>query len=378
MRSLATARAALLTLLVLAAAPCSAEPGDRPPARLEYYGELGCSHCDTFMDKELPAAEEASGVKAELDAYDILSDAGYARCEARLAELGYAFRVFPVLIVGTSAYQGNAAIEANLLPELRSYAESGAFRPSFDDGTAYAAGRGAPAWTVPAILVSGLIDGVNPCAFTTLLFFMSYLSLRSRTRRRAAAAGLAFAAGVFIAYFGIGYGVFNAFRLGGRLQGFRLALKLAVSVLTAAFCVATLRDIAALRMDRAAPQAMRLPDRFRSSINARIRAGTGGRALILGAFVAGVVVSVLELACTGQVYFPAISTMVQAGGSDSGLLYLSLYNLAFVLPLLAVLVLSLLGLRQEALRAFFARHLVASKAAQAALFAGLSIALWIT
>ena len=64
---------------------------------------------------------------------------------------------------------------------------------------------------------------------------MSYLSLRSRTRRRAAAAGLAFAAGVFLAYFAIGYGLFNALRLGGRLQGFRSALKLAVSALTAAF-----------------------------------------------------------------------------------------------------------------------------------------------
>ncbi|HPG86910.1 MAG TPA: hypothetical protein PLQ29_09445, partial [Spirochaetales bacterium] len=42
-----------------------------PPARLEYYGELGCSHCDTFMDRDLPAAEAASGVRVELEAFDI-------------------------------------------------------------------------------------------------------------------------------------------------------------------------------------------------------------------------------------------------------------------------------------------------------------------
>lgn len=348
-----------------------------PPARLEYYGELGCSHCDTFMDRDLPAAEAASGVRVELEAFDILSEAGYSRCEARLAELGYGFRIFPVLIVGRSAYQGNTAIEANLLPELTSYAETGSFRPRFDDGMAHDAGRGAPVWTVPAILAAGLIDGVNPCAFTTLLFFMSYLGLRSGSRWRAAAAGLAFAAGVFLAYFAIGYGVLNVFRLGGRLQGFRLALKLTVSVLTAAFFAVTVRDIAALLRDRSASPVMMLPARFRTAINAMIRAGTGSPALILGAFVSGVVVSVLELACTGQVYFPAISAMVQAGVSGSGLLYLTLYNLAFVLPLLAVLAASLLGLRQEALRSFFKRHLVASKAAQAVLFAGLSIAIWL-
>lgn len=370
--------AVLLFLASMQAASADpAELGLRPIVGAEYYGELGCAHCDTFVDGQLPAAEAASGIRVELEAYDILSESGYARCEARLAELGYAFRVFPVLVIGESAYQGNAAIDAHLLPELRSYADTGAWLPRYDDAAGGAAKADAVNWSVTAIVAAGLVDGVNPCAFTTLLFFMSYLSLRGGSRRRAAAAGLAFAAGVFLSYFLIGFGLFNAFRLGGRLRSLRLALNVTVSAVTAAFCALTVRDIMALRAGRPADMALKLPDGLRSAINAAIRRGTGGAAFVAGVFAAGVVVSVLELACTGQVYFPAISIMVQADASWRGIGNLALYNLAFISPLLVILGLSLLGMRQEALRAFFTRHLAASKAAQALLFATLAVLVWV-
>ncbi len=364
-------------LLLISARAVSADPAERPIVSAEYYGELGCAHCDTFVDGQLPAAEAASGIRVELEAYDILSEAGYARCEARLAELGYAFRVFPVLVIGSSAYQGNAAIDAHLLPELRSYADMGAWLPRFDDADGGADKAAVVNWSVPAIVAAGLVDGVNPCAFTTLLFLMSYLGLRGGSRRRVAAAGLAFAAGVFFAYFLIGFGLFNAFRLGGRLRSLRLALNVAVSAVTAAFCALTVRDILTLRAGRPADMALKLPDGLRSAFNAAIRRGSGGAAFVAGVFAAGVVVSVLELACTGQVYFPAISIMVQADASSRGIGNLALYNLAFVSPLLVILGLSLLGMRQEALRAFFTRHLAASKAAQALLFATLAVLIWV-
>ncbi|MBU1079868.1 MAG: hypothetical protein KKB59_05205, partial [Spirochaetes bacterium] len=125
--------------------PAGLPPAERAPVRIEYYGEIGCAHCDTFKDKDLPAALEASGASAELELVDILSAAGFARCEERLSELGYAFRVFPVLVIGPSAYQGNAAIDANLVPELRHYAATGSYRPRYDDSAdgSGAAGPGA-------------------------------------------------------------------------------------------------------------------------------------------------------------------------------------------------------------------------------------------
>ncbi|OHD23253.1 MAG: hypothetical protein A2Y38_24255 [Spirochaetes bacterium GWB1_59_5] len=345
----------------------------------EYYGEIGCAHCDTFAAKDLPAAEQASGVTVELVLVDILSAEGYRQCEERLAGLGYSFRVFPVLVIGESVYQGNSAIEVNLVPELQYYAEHGAFRPRQEavPVSASQAPAAAMRWAALPIFMAGLVDGINPCAFTTLLFFMSYLALRGGSKKRVAAAGLSFAAGVFLSYLLIGFGLFNAFRLGGRLRSLRLALRVVVSVITAAFCALTVRDIVMLRQGRQADLTLQLPDKLRLRIHASIRSGLGSRAFIAGVFGTGILVSVLELACTGQVYFPAISFMVQSYASVLGIGSLLLYNLAFITPLLAVLALALAGISQEAVRSYFQKRLVPAKAAQAAIFAVLAVLVWL-
>lgn len=232
-------------------------------------------------------------------------------------------------------------------------------------------------WTAAAIFLAGLVDGINPCAFTTLLFFLSYLGIRGRTRKRIALAGLSFAAGVFLSYFLIGLGLFNAFRVGGMLPVFRTVLRVVVSALTVAFCALTVRDIVLARRGAPGDMALRLPESVRLRINASIRGGVASNAFLVGVFATGVVVSVLELACTGQVYFPAISFMVQTDSSWLGTGSLLLYNLAFIAPLLIVLALALAGLSQEAVRGFFTRHLVATKLALAAVFASLSVLVWI-
>ncbi len=364
---------------------------------IEYYGELGCAHCDTFKAKTLPAAEAASGARLRLELYDILSAEGYKRCESRLAELGYAFKVFPVLIIGNNAYQGNAAIEAQLLPELKHYAEFGSFRARLAEppatgiepaDSASSAGRrtetapgmplgSAMRWAALPIFLAGLVDGINPCAFTTLLFFMSYLGLRGGGKERMALAGLSFAAGVFIAYFLLGLGLFNALRLGGRLEALRLALKLIMSGLTALFCALSVRDIILYKRGKGSDMALKLPEALRARIGRSIREGVRSTAFFSGLFATGALVALLELACTGQVYFPAISIMVQTDLSWLGLGSLFLYNVAFITPLLAVLALALFGVSQDTVRAYFIRHIVLSKAMVAVLFACLAVAVWV-
>ena len=57
---------------------------------------------------------------------------------------------------------------------------------------------------------------------------------------------------------------------------------------------------------------------------------------VIGAFAAGFMVSILELACTGQVYLPTITLMVRQGEGALPYVYLLLYNVCFIIPLLAV------------------------------------------
>jgi cytochrome c biogenesis protein CcdA len=225
--------------------------------------------------------------------------------------------------------------------------------------------------------MAGLVDGINPCAFTTLLFFMSYLGLRGGSRKRMAIAGLVFASGVFVAYLLIGLGLVNALRVGNRLAGLRLALRLVVTGLTAWFCILSIRDVYYLKKGQIAELALKLPEPLRLRIDASIRQGMKSKAFFLGLFATGIIVAILELACTGQVYFPAISFMVQSDTSWLGIGSLAVYNLAFITPLLAILVMILSGLRQEAIRMYFKRHLVFTKLALAAVFAVFALSVWI-
>ena len=63
------------------------------------------------------------------------------------------------------------------------------------------------------VFLAGLLDGINPCAFTTLIFLISYLRLLGRRGREVLKIGFSFTLAVFVSYFLIGLGFFQALRL---------------------------------------------------------------------------------------------------------------------------------------------------------------------
>ncbi len=80
--------------------------------------------------------------------------------------------------------------------------------------------------------------------------------------------------------------------------------------LTAVLCLflaaGSLYDWWQARRGRPEEMRLKLPMRLRRWINRVIREGAGLRAFVPVAFVTGAVISIIELACTGQVYLPTI------------------------------------------------------------------------
>ena len=62
------------------------------------------------------------------------------------------------------------------------------------------------------LMAAGLIDGINPCAFATLVFFIGYLTTMKRTGKEVLWVGGAFTLGVFIVYFLTGLGLSEGLR----------------------------------------------------------------------------------------------------------------------------------------------------------------------
>ena len=206
---------------------------------------------------------------------------------------------------------------------------------------------------------------------------MSLLAARGVRAPRLLAAGLAFAAGSWLAYFALGLGLLHAWRALGAFRHLRSAVNTAMAAILLLLALLSLCD--ALRFRRsgqAGDITLKLPEPARQSIRGRLRRGLGTRLLIPSMLTAGVAVTLVESLCTGQIYLPTIALVARLSPSPwQALGYLAGYNLMFILLLLAVLALALAGLRVTRLPQWSRRSVILAKVLAALLFLVLAILL---
>ncbi|RPI58350.1 MAG: hypothetical protein EHM56_02030, partial [Chloroflexi bacterium] len=286
----------------------------------------------------------------------------------------------PMVFVGQDVLIGQEAILDNLLAAVARYAESGAPRTWEDfDPEAGEEGILARFQSLGALTVvgAGLIDGLNPCAFATLIFFVSYMAFTGRRGREVLFVGLAFTLGVFLTYLLVGVGLLKVVQSLGVLSALGRWVYLLTALLCAVLAALTFRDLARARRGKPGEMTLKLPLPLRKRINKVIREGAQVRAFVGMAFVTGFLVSLIELACTGQVYLPTIVYVLSRPElAARAFFYLLLYCVMFVVPLIVVFVLSYLGTTSEQLGRFVNRHTASIKLLTGVVFVGL--ALWMT
>ncbi len=233
-------------------------------------------------------------------------------------------------------------------------------------------------FTLPTVLAAGLIDGINPCAFAVIVFLVSYLTLSGRLGRRFALLyGLIFTAGVFTCYFLIGLGFFQLLDL---LESWESAMRWVFVLLGVAcviFGIGGVIDTVAAARGGAAKMRFGMPKALHRVVHRLIREDVSRGALGVGAFLIGIAVSGIELVCTGQIYLPVIVYINSSAPGVRSLGLLTLYNLAFVLPLLVVVFLSAAGLGSAALADWARRHAVLTRALTCLLVFGLAVVMFV-
>ena len=118
--------------------------------------------------------------------------------------------------------------------------------------------------------------------------------------------------------------------------------------------------------------ALQLPGFLKERVRATIRRQAHARQFALAAFVSGFVISFLELLCTGQVYLPTIVFVVGVPELRArATAMLLLYNVAFILPLVGIFVLTYFGTTSGQLTRFLQRRAGLIKLALAVLFVSL-------
>ena len=221
---------------------------------------------------------------------------------------------------------------------------------------------------------AGLLDGINPCALATLVFLISYLSFTQRGAKEVLATGLLFAAGIFVAYLGVGLGAFRALQM---MEGFALASKLlypAMALGTLVLAGYSFRDYLRAKAGAVSDMTLTLPRGLTTLAHRLIRGSLRVPSFLGFAFVAGLLISILELFCTGQIYLPTLTYIWSTEGLRlRAFQLLVLYVAMFTLPIVALTLVAYAGASSRRLAALARENTAAVKLAIAVLFIVLTV-----
>jgi cytochrome c-type biogenesis protein len=177
---------------------------------------------------------------------------------------------------------------------------------------------------LPLVLTTGFLDGLNPCAFAVLLFFIAFLFTIQRTSGAVWAMGLVYVAAIYLAYFLIGLGLMQAVLF---TNNHHLMAKIG-SWLVIGLGLINLKDYFFPQL----PIHLRIPTIAHGTIQDWLK-----RATFPAAAVGGFLVGLCTFPCSGGIYVAVVGLLAAKATYLQGVGYLGLYNLAFVLPLLIIL-----------------------------------------
>ena len=314
-------------------------PDDRA-VHITYFHKHGCQKC-------VRASEILKRLKTEYP--QILVEKRYAKADQQLLEaMGALYNVpevkrltTPAVFVG-DAYMLDELDEAQLEEIIGTYLATGVesrlaeAQTNTGEAESDIVKRFSAIGTL-AVAGAGLLDGINPCAFATIVFFISYLSLVGRSRKEMLVAGGAFATAVFVTYLLLGMGLLKFLSFLNEFSVVAKCVYLVAAIGTFTLAFLSLYDAVKAKQGKVKEITLQLPKALKQRIHKVIREQTRTSSVITGALVIGFAISALELVCTGQVYLPTITFVMGVEGMRANALaYLILYNMMFITPLLIV------------------------------------------
>ena len=325
----------VLTCLVVIVASILATAAG--PTTLVFFHEIGCSHCartEAFLESihprfpdleilhyEIHESESLDLLPKLLEAYDVDEGSVPILFVGDVAIVGGTFYGLEAEPFAPSGRSEDIALER----AIRLAIETGAASPlsRIDESSG---GSLAENLTIPAVILAAAADSVNPCTFAVLVLLLGTLLVAQRKGRKALVlrAGFAFTLAVFISYFLLGIGIFSAIQAAGVQRPFIMA----VSSLAILLGLWNMKDYFAYGKWF----TIEVPQRWRPTVK-RLTASVVS---VPGAFFVGVLDSLFLLPCSSGPYIAILALLSKTTTRIEGIVYLLLYNLIFVLPLVAI------------------------------------------
>ncbi|MGM0435518.1 MAG: cytochrome c biogenesis CcdA family protein [Bacillota bacterium] len=217
------------------------------------------------------------------------------------------------------------------------------------------------------VIGSGLLDGINPCAIAMLLMFISMIGFL-KDRKTLIFVATSYILGIFITYFTIGIGLFwvmTAFE--STLNAFSHILYGLFALLAFILFALTFRDFLVTRKEEYGKVKNQLPSgikKWNKNIMKRFshiienEENPTKRLFFIGVipFVIGIVIGITEAACTGQIYL-MILLSIRTSEPLTGTLYLLVFNIMFILPLIIIAVVAVMTKNVMGVSDFFRKKM---------------------
>lgn len=178
---------------------------------------------------------------------------------------------------------------------------------------------------LPAVVVTGLLDSVNPCAFAVILLLIAFLFTLRESRLRVLQLGAVYVAMIFLVYFAIGLGILRAVSLSSDPH----FVARAGSWLLIGLGFINLIEYFYPRF----PLKLHMPAAAGVKTHEWLK-----RASLPATAGVGFLVGLCTFPCSGGVYVSIITLLNAKTTLGWGIGYLALYNILFVVPLLVILI----------------------------------------
>ena len=308
-----------------------------------YLDLIGCEVCDRIKDHGVISGLEEQGVNVII--YDVRKDP--------LISDQYAFaygirggRAAPIIFAGDVYFRGaDDIIEAFENGDILYHAQYPLrdlddYQPrdfTFLTGLIF-------------VMITGLLDGINPCAIAMLLMFISMIGF-TKNAKIMLVVSISYISAIFITYLAIGIGFLTILGLSQTAFGnISIILYSFFALLTFFLAVITFYDFIVTRNQRYDKVKNQLPGYIRK-LNERIMTKftkileekqNKRKAflwfILIPAFI-GVLVGITEAACTGQIYIAVLASLeasMTTGLNAIKMFYLIVFNIMFIFPLLII------------------------------------------
>ena len=314
-----------------------------------FFSTESCSSCDKVKEylKELPEEITAGGSSLPVHIRELSvmeeENASYLLRLYEAYQVPVSHQKVPVIFIGNRYLSGEKQIRSGLADLMQAGEGIGAgYDPETLAGAAAGGGSFAGMASVGAVLLTGFLNGLNPCALSMTLLFLSLLAAAGGRFLRY---GLCYLAGKFLAYLGLGMAVAAAASF-IPMDAFGTARDV-LNILLLVFCLAAalgnLWDFVQIRKGNFGKVRMQLPKALRrwneKLMQSAVRPGMG-KLLFLAVFGGSVVIALGEFFCTGQIYLASILQWVQSSpGEGVPFFIFCLYIAAMCIPALLIIIL---------------------------------------